>query len=65
MHAYDFENHINFLLLGVGYFLSEKGKLCTDNGNNPVDDMETCKTAISELNGIFEGLENYANWKYL
>ena len=47
----------------MGYFLSAKGTLCTDDGNIPVDDIETCQVAIEELNESFEGLENYASWK--
>ena len=45
---------INFWVLLIGYFLSEQGKLCSDNGNDEVDHFKLCKAAAYALNKPFQ-----------
>ena len=44
------------------YLQSQLGKLCSDDGNLAVDDIETCKTASAKLNKNFEASENSEFW---
>ena len=37
-------------MIKTGYFLTEPGNLCSDNGNIGVMEKETCKEATEELN---------------
>ena len=51
-----------FWYLGAGYFQSEVGKLCSENGDLAVDDLATCKTAAIELSYLFSVTEEEADW---
>ena len=41
--------------LAIGYFLTEEGSLCSDNGNIGVMEKEKCKEAAEELNKNWYG----------
>ena len=47
------------LIIGIRYFLSEDGGLCSDDGNIYVGDLESCKDATDMLNMIFGGAVDY------
>ena len=55
-------NNIWFGFLGIEYFLTEKNKLCSENGNIAVDDFTTCKKAARNLGYPFGGAEDLAGW---
>ena len=53
---------ISILIFGKGYFLSEAGRVCSDNGDIAVDGIETCKIAAETLNKDFIKSENTAEF---
>ena len=54
--------YIDFGFLGSRYFQTYCHGLCSDNGNDVVDDIETCKEAAEELNLNFVRSKNDNNW---
>ena len=50
-----------FLSLGIRYFLSEEGGLCSDEGNVYVGDLESCKDATDQLNIMFAGVVDFVD----
>ena len=54
--------YIDFLFLGIGYFVTAAGKLCSYYGLASVDDAQTCRVAAKELSMVFKSTENQRYW---